>query len=180
MGRKVNNLVGKVFGRLTVVALTNLGSGGHKRWLCACTCGGERIVRGDVLLCSHCRSCGCLVAEAAVLAAPARTHGMSGTTEYRAWSNMICRCEYKNSSKFKYYGGRGITVCMRWRVGVRGKSGFECFYEDMGRRPSPKHSIDRYPDNDGNYTPGNCRWATQQQQLLNRRPYKRRALEELS
>lgn len=85
--------------------------------------------------------------------------------EYRAWIAMKGRCFNKNNSRYENYGGRGITVCDRWL----GKEGYDNFYNDLGPRPSPDHSLDRYPNNDGNYEPGNCRWATREQQQDNRR-----------
>jgi hypothetical protein len=81
---------------------------------------------------------------------------------------MICRCTYESVFGFDYYKWRGITVCDRWRKGEDGKSGFECFLEDMGERPGLEYSLDRYPNNDGNYEPTNCRWATKRQQGNNR------------
>lgn len=87
------------------------------------------------------------------------------TVEYRAWLNMISRCTTKNPSFYKKYGARGITVCKRWR------ESFTAFLEDMGRKPSPDLSLDRI-NNDGNYKPGNCRWATDKEQANNRRPRK--------
>lgn len=91
------------------------------------------------------------------------THGMSRTPEHRAWAKMKERCFNPNNKDWHIYGGRGITVCERWR------NSFEAFFEDMGLKPSPRHSLDRYPDQDGNYEPGNVRWATARQQALNLR-----------
>lgn len=91
------------------------------------------------------------------------THGMSQAPEYRVWAGMISRCENHNSTGFKNYGGRGIRVCPQWR------ESFAVFLSDIGPRPSAKHSIDRFPDNDGDYKPSNCRWATSAQQAANKR-----------
>lgn len=88
---------------------------------------------------------------------------MSKTPTYMAWASMIDRCSNPNTECFERYGGRGIAVCDRWR------GSFENFLADMGGRPSSKHSIDRYPDNNGDYEPTNCRWATKSQQSRNTR-----------
>lgn len=82
---------------------------------------------------------------------------------------MMSRCYTPTNPSYPRYGGRGITVCNRWRFGENGKHGFVCFLEDMGRKPSRTHSIDRHPDNNAGYGPGNCRWATQAEQQRNRR-----------
>lgn len=85
---------------------------------------------------------------------------------YRSWYMMQVRCYDPKHEAYSYYGGRGITVCPQWRDP---NTGFEQFFKDMGRRPSQKLSIDRFPNNDGNYEPGNCRWATAKQQRENQR-----------
>jgi len=88
--------------------------------------------------------------------------------EFNVWRGMRKRCSYQKANRYLYYGGRGIAVCSRWETGENGKSGFECFYADMGPRPDRWHTLDRI-DNEGNYAPDNCRWSTWSQQNSNRR-----------
>jgi hypothetical protein len=146
------------FGRLIVVSAAERGKRGLMRWNCLCACGASYAVY-DFALKSGTQSCGCL---RAVSNKSRAKHGMKNTPEYHSWTGMIGRCYNRNNGKYSDYGGRGITVCDQWRTS------FEQFFADMGPRPSPQHSIDRI-DNDGNYEPSNCRWATVAQQCRNRR-----------
>jgi|ERR1035437_1911857 hypothetical protein len=164
MGKRLK-LIGQVFNKLTVVSehFDNLKSKVTK-WLCKCQCGNYIIVQGNNLTNGHTKSCGCYMIEKTKEANT--KHGCCGrentTPEYEAWSSMKSRCNNPNSTKAKNYGLNGITICDRWM------NSFENFISDMGERTSPKHSLDRYPNNKGNYEPSNCRWATQKQQQGNR------------
>lgn len=139
-----------------------------KKWLCQCDCGNESYVSGSNFW--RTKSCGCGIT--AMLIARNFKHGDSFrgkvAPEYGAWAGAIGRCSNPNDDSYEYYGARGIRVCDRWRSGENGKSGYQLFLEDMGRKPSRKHSLDRI-NNDGNYEPGNCRWATVETQMQNRR-----------
>ena len=135
-----------------------------RTWICKCVCGTTRSVLAYNLESGASTSCGCLTIENTRKALT--KHGMTGgikpiPVEYSAWSNMKSRCRDSSREDFKYYGGRGIKVCDRWM------ESFSNFFADMGRRPSDKHTIDRI-NVDGNYEPGNCRWATWTEQQNNK------------
>lgn len=150
---------GIVFGRLTLVERDAERSSRREYWKCHCACGAALSVRTDSLRIGATQSCGCLNVDRHF------KHGQSRSPEWEAWHSLRSRCENPRLAGYAAYGGRGIRVCVRWS----GKHGFENFLADVGRRPSPSHSIDRFPDNDGNYEPGNVRWATAAEQATNRR-----------
>ena len=159
---KLIDLTGQRFGAM-VVGRAEKGKRGEPRWLCRCQCGGQTITYAGKLRSGHTKSCGCLTRE---LSAHRRTtHGHTqrrrDTPEYRSWRGMRNRCHCPDNVSYKNYGGRGIQVCDRWR------ESFENFLADTGPRPEGM-SLDRI-DNDGDYEPMNCRWATPAQQRANRR-----------
>ena len=148
------DLTGKRFGRLVVISYKR-----ESKWLCRCDCGNESLVRSDHLKSAATRSCGCLNVETAIASNLRHGHARGLATQtYRAWMAMRNRCGNPQDPR---YGGRGIYVCERWYV-------YENFLADMGEPPSLGLSIDRI-NNDGNYEPSNCRWATWSEQMRNRR-----------
>ena len=154
MGQLIN-LTDMRFGRLLVLCRVK-----PKSWLCQCDCGNLKTFKRDTL--KHSSSCGCYRRE--VVAARNATHGAAPrnhpTAEYRTWMDAKARCYNPKNRSYRRYGARGITMCGQWRYS------FETFLADMGPRP-PGTSIDRI-NNDGNYEPDNCRWATKAEQVRNR------------
>lgn len=153
VSRKAKDLTGLTFGRWRVAERDmSQPSNNSVYWWCVCECGERRSIRGSSLRCGDSVSCGCLVKSQKYKTAPG----------YNSWRSMIAHCYSEKATGYADYGGRGIKVCDRWR------HDFHAFIEDVGPRPSKAHSIDRI-DVNGNYEPGNVRWATALVQCNNRR-----------
>lgn len=143
-----------------------------RKWVVRCQCGylalrlKNDIVKGKS---KQCQACSYKDKERRAKHSKAnKIHGYSDSPTQRSWTEMKRRCLQPHRRGYENYGGRGITICDRWINGENGKSGFHCFLEDMGERPSLNHQLDRL-DNDGNYCPENCKWSTREEQMYNRK-----------
>jgi len=159
MPQPLMDLTGQTFGRLTAVRRAEFPKQ-PTRWECECSCGTRKLIRADCLRRGVTVSCGCWNREQKI------KHGAAFVgkkkPEYRIWKGMVGRCTSPGTTGYKDYGGRGIDVCAEWR------ESFQAFFDHVGKRPSSKHSLDRI-DNNGNYEPGNVRWATPIEQARNKR-----------
>ena len=164
-------LIGQTFGNWTILGLAgqrknSSGRLGERIWSCRCKCGNKSCVRTWQLTSGRSQSCGCLAAKANTKRlfkhGESRRSKSGATPEYSAWRSAKDRCLNPSSKDYWYYGGRGIKMCERWIVS------YPSFLEDMGRKPSPTHSLDRI-NNNGDYELVNCRWATPEEQQANRR-----------
>lgn len=155
MSATKQDMTGLVFGKLTVLHEDGRAYNGCVLWMCKCACGNFTVRSSSVLRLGKAASCGCLARQTRF----ATKHGKTDTRIYNIWCGMVQRCTNPNKDTWKYYGGRGITVCERWQSFAR-------FYEDMGDVPEGM-SLERM-DNDRGYEPSNCRWASRTEQMRNR------------
>jgi hypothetical protein len=159
-GKVRKDFSGLKVNRIEVLSYEGQNKSSQSVWLCRCDCGtlfrsvGKDVVKG------HTKSCGCWQREARIITHT--THGQSKSPTWVCWVEMLKRCRNTKFVHFKHYGGRGITVCERWLT-------YEQFIQDVGERPTKGHTLDRWPNNDGNYEPGNVRWATWIEQGSNKR-----------
>lgn len=153
MGQFVD-LTGRVFNRLIVIERSSIRTNNLIHWKCICECGNTSYVITARLTAGKTKSCGCLKKTHKL------THGKSRTKEYVAWTGMIQRCSNPKTFGYERYGGRGIRVCTEWQ------NSFEDFLAEVGNAPTSKHTLERI-DSEGNYEPGNVKWATRFEQAHN-------------
>lgn len=167
--KRIKDQRGRKFGRLTVISFEGLDAKSKAWWRCQCDCGGTiKVTTGELNRKGEGRhgvlSCGCLQIDKTKERFTKHGHAtLKGTTsEYQAWCDMRQRCSNPNAQEYKRYGARGISVCPEWN------NSFDAFLSDVGPRPGPEYSLDRIDPN-GNYEPGNIRWATWKVQMRNQR-----------
>ena len=157
------DLTGNKYGRLTVISFAGLSNDRKAMWNCVCDCGKTVTVRGNDIRKGKTKSCGCLAIENLTIKKVSMKHGLSNCRLHRIWDNMKTRCYNQNTPYFKYYGGRGISICDEW------KNDFQTFYDwAMENGYADNLTLDRV-DTFGKYEPSNCRWITIQDQQSNRR-----------
>lgn len=176
------NIIGHTFGKLLVVSEAGKDRWGQYKWQCICYCGNTTISVGGNLRNGHTISCGCEGKKSRlnglkksiskrIKHGHVRVKSGKRSPEYSIYHSMIQRCTNNKCTSYFNYGGRGISICNRWLNGSKNKSGFQCFIEDMGKRPHSILTLDRI-NNDGNYEKKNCRWTTRKVQQNNTRKQK--------
>jgi hypothetical protein len=159
MHPNVHSLIGQRFSRLTVLSYA-----GHAKWRCVCDCGAEKVTAGSSLRQGLTRSCGCLLSDIV------RGRTLPFQSERKSYRGMKQRCIPGTKSyekNFANYGAKGVSICDRWLIGDGLRTGIDCFLADMGPKPTKHHSLDRI-NGDAGYSPENCRWASTQEQVINR------------